>query len=390
MASGRIGPWRSADEVHVVRFGAFKLDDWFEAATGVRWNLGSVAGPTWTTAALLSLIPEPQRSAVLEVPLAYSRAAGLDELRTAIARRYDRPGEEVIITTGASEALAGIFMVAAEPGANVVVPWPSFPPTTAIPQALGLEVRRYHLRRDDAWSVDVEEIASLVDARTRLVLLNSPHNPTGAVIDHEEIGALLRLASPSGIPLVVDEVFHPIYFEMSLSSSAHLGVTVVSDASKAFSLPGLRIGWILEQDPERREAYRLVRMNVTTTCSPLTERLALIAVENADAVIARAQATADRNLQQLVQFMSHWAADVAWTPPAGGTAAFPWRVDGEDATPLCRALLEAGVLTVPGDAFEMPAHFRLGIAAEDDIGPALAVADNVFERVFSGSHRAHT
>jgi aspartate/methionine/tyrosine aminotransferase len=362
----------------------FLLDEWLDAAMDPlpRWNLGSVAGPVWTMAELLELGTDEERAALMASGVSYSKAAGLDELRAAIAERHAVSADEVLILTGASEALLLVFFMAAEPGANVVLPAPCFPPTAAVPRAMGLDVRTYELRPWQNYEIDLNEVAELVDSRTKVLLINSPHNPTGAVVPDDAKRELRDMALRHGASFVCDEVLHPLYHGPSSKSAALVGATVIGDASKAFSLPGLRVGWIIEPDPGLRERYLRGRMNFTITNSPLTEQLATIALRNADAILERARRVTSVNLSLLRQFMSRWSDHLGWVEPAGGTLAFPWLRSGRPSRPLCEDLLAAGVLTVPGDAFGQPAHIRLGLAAEDDIGPALDIADNVLEAAF--------
>jgi aspartate/methionine/tyrosine aminotransferase len=367
-----------------VQLEPFLLDEWLDGAADPRprWNLGSVAGPTWTLSELLDLATERERAHLFATPLRYSRSAGLAELRGAIAERSAVSEDEVIVVTGASEALLVVFFTAAEPGANVVLPAPCFPPTAAIPRALGLEIRTYRLRPEAGWAIDPDEVADLVDARTKVVLVNSPHNPTGAVVPAATMGQLREIATRHGASFVADEVFHPIYHGPVAESATQAGATVIGDASKAFSLPGPRIGWIVERDPDLRRRYLLGRMNFTGTNSPLTEQLALIALRNASTILARAQKTASANLHVLRQFMERVSDSIGWVEPAGGTSAFPWLRSGDDARPLCQALLSAGVLAVPGDAFGVPSHFRIGFAAEDEFDRALGAAASITDALF--------
>jgi aspartate/methionine/tyrosine aminotransferase len=367
-----------------VQFERFLLDEWLDGAVDKhpRWNLGSVAGPTWSLDELLELASIDDRRTFLKTRVAYSKAAGMDDLRAAIAQRHRVAAEEVLVVTGASEALLLIFFRAAEAGANVVVPAPSFPPTRSIPTAFGLEVRTYKLRRESDWRVDPDEVAKLVDEHTRVLFANSPHNPTGAVLSAEEQRAMLSIASRYGATFVVDEVFQPIYHSAKSESAAAIGATIVSDASKALSLPGLRIGWIIERDPALRAEYLRARMNFTVTDSPISERLALIMLKNAQTVIGATQRTASANLARLENFMEEWSEVLDWVSPAGGTTVFPWIRASGSSRPLCEELLAAGVLVVPGDAFGEDAHIRLGFANEPDIGPALDVVGRVLDGSF--------
>ena len=145
----------------------FLLDEWLDRykTAPIRHDLASSTGPTWTLRELLALASEDERAAILDRPLVYCAAAGEEELRAGIAALHGVSAEDVLVTTGAAEALHILFFDAAERGANVVVSAPGFPPTWALPEAMGLEVRRYRLSAERGFRLDVDEVARLVDAQ---------------------------------------------------------------------------------------------------------------------------------------------------------------------------------------------------------------------------------
>src|SRR5262249_13382476 len=147
----------------------------------IDFNLAASTGPTWTVSDILALGDHAAHHRFLEHKLVYGRPAGADSLRAAIAEMQSVPFESVQIVTRASEALLALMWLAAEPGANVILPLPGFPTFSALPESLGLETRFYRLRRENKFRIDPDEIIRLADAHTKLVLINSPHNPTGAV-----------------------------------------------------------------------------------------------------------------------------------------------------------------------------------------------------------------
>jgi aspartate/methionine/tyrosine aminotransferase len=188
--------------------------------------------------------------------LAYSRPAGADGLRAAIADMQGVDVDTVQVGAGASEALLVLFWLAAEPGANVVLPQPGYPPFSALPESLGIETRFYAIRKENGFRIDLEEIKQLVDRNTKLILVNSPHNPTGATISDAELDSLHEFTASREIQLVSNEIFHPIYHGQATRSASRLPHgTVIHDFSKAFPLSGVRTGWMIEHDPKRRERY---------------------------------------------------------------------------------------------------------------------------------------
>ena len=352
----------------------FLLDTWLDQYEhDIEFNLGASTGPHWTVNDVLALSNDETRHRFLNHKLVYGRPAGSDTLREAIAEMQGVPVEAVQIVTGASEALVALMWMAAEPGANVILPLPGFTTFSALPQSLGVETRFYRVSRENGFRIDVDEIKKLADSNTKLILVNSPHNPTGATISDDEMEALHDFTAERGIQLVCDEVYHPIYHGERTSSAARLShATVIADLSKAFSIAGVRTGWMIEHDAKRRQQYWTARAYFTICNSTTGEILSEIAIRNRKTVLGRTQEAASRNLKLLEKFMAEHRDVLGWIPPRGGMTAFPWLVSGENERPFCEAAAEQGILLAPGDCFDSPSYFRLGFAAAgDDFARAL-------------------
>jgi aspartate/methionine/tyrosine aminotransferase len=352
----------------------FLLDAWLDQFEhDIEFNLAASTGPSWTVNDVLALSNEETRHRFVNHKLVYSRPAGADSLREAIAEMQSVPVEAVQVVTGASEALVALMWLAAEPGANVIIPLPGFTTFSALPESLGLEIRYYRVRRENGFRIDPDEIKRLADSKTKLILVNSPHNPTGAAISDEEMEALHAFTAERGIQLVSDEVYHPIYHGKKTRSAARLPhATVIADLSKAFSIAGVRTGWMIEHDAKRRQQYWTARAYFSICNTTTGEILSEIAVRKRDVVLGRTQEAASKNLKLLERFMAEHRDVLGWIPPQGGMTAFPWLVSGEDTRPFCQAAAESGILLAPGDCFDTPSHFRLGFAAAgDDFSRAL-------------------
>jgi len=245
-----------------------------------------------------------------------------------------------------------------------------------------MQVREYALRPEYGFAQTAEGVMTAVDATTRAVFVNTPHNPTGSVMPANEQRKLVEMLAARGIPLIVDEVYHPLYHSAPVDSAARLpNAIVIGDFAKALSIPGLRIGWLIDADAERRAALLDMRSYFTISGSPLTEAIGAHALANAAEIHARLQATSRGNLALLTRFMHEHRESIGWTPPAGGTTCFPWLRDGRDSRPLCEGLAKGGVLAAPGDCFEMPAHFRIGVGALTD---GYQDALDIFRAVLAG------
>jgi aspartate/methionine/tyrosine aminotransferase len=373
-----------------MRLKPFLLDVWLDTYEhGIEFNLAASTGPVWTANELLDLGGEQARERYLNHNVVYGRPAGADTLREAIAGMQGVNADCVQVVTGASEALTVLMWLAAEPGANVILPLPGFATFSALPESLGIETRFYRLRRETNFHTDLDEIKRLADSHTKLILVNSPHHPTGATISDSEMDALHEFASQRGIQLVCDEVYHPIYHGRETLSAARLPhATVINDLSKAFPLAGTRTGWMIEHDARRRQQYWTARAYFSVCNNTPGEILAEIAVRNHPLVLKKTQDAASRNLQQLDRFMAAHRDLLGWIRPQGGMTCFPWLVSGEDARPFCQAATERGILFAPGDCFDAPSHFRLGFAASgDNFGSAL---DRMEEFVKSWSAKLAT
>jgi aspartate/methionine/tyrosine aminotransferase len=343
----------------------FRLDAWLDQFEhDIEFNLGASTGPTWTVNDILGLADEATRHRFLNHKLVYSRPAGADSLRQAIAEMQGVPVESVQIVTGASEALVALMWLTAEPGANVIIPQPGFTTFSALPESLGMETRFYGVRRENGFRIDIEEIQRLADGNTKIILVNCPHNPTGATISDDDMEALHDYTAERGIQLVSDEVYHPIYHGEPTSSAARLQhATVISDLSKAFSIAGVRTGWMIEHDERRRQQYWTARAYFSICNTTTGEILSEIAIRNRKAVLGRTQEVASRNLKLLESFMAEHSDVLGWQRPQGGMTAFPWLLSGEKERPFCASAAKQGILLAPGDCFDAPSHFRLGFGA---------------------------
>ena len=358
----------------------FVLEEWLgKYRDSAVHHLGMSTGPRWTLAELRALMTDPERDAFDRAALTYCPTNGRESLRAELAAMYGADPKEIVVFNGGAEALLAMFFVDGEPGANVVVPTPSFAPFLEVPTALGVEARRYPLRIEDGFALDADAVMRLTDARTKLILVNTPHNPSGALVDESAIKELDAFAQRNGIHLVVDEVYHPIYHGVKQRSAGeYTRASVLGDFSKSFSLPGLRIGWILERDARRRHELENAHAYFTVSASMLSELLAEVAARNRETIWNRARTGSAKNLALLTQWCAENEEAVEWLRPRGSMTAFPRLRGVADARAFCVAAAEAGVLLALGEAFGAPAHFRIGFGLEmPRYDEALAILSDV-------------
>jgi aspartate/methionine/tyrosine aminotransferase len=345
----------------------FALDHWISrydfATPPIAYNLASSTGPGWTLDALAQL---GNASLPLgDVVLSYAPPQGSPRLRAAVAAFHGVDPDWVVMTTGASEALSIMMCMASRGGSNIVIPDPAYPAYAPLAQTNGMEVRLYALADGNGFAQSADAILAAVNGDTVSVILNTPHNPTGAVMERSRIEALAAALAERAILLLVDEVYHPLYFGARQRSAAGIpNVVVMSDLSKALSLPGLRTGWIIDADAQRRERIINARSYFTISGSPLLERIAAHALEHRQAILHRLQSVAEANLDMLGALMAGSGGVLDWTRPQGGTTCFPRFTDGRDSRAFCQQLADAGVLVAPGDCFGHPSHVRIGFAQQ--------------------------
>ncbi len=346
---------------------AFKLDQWLAAhefaVPPIRYNLASSTGPSWTVEEIMRLGGGTARD-LDDLRLSYAPPQGSKLLRERVAAVHGVDPDHVLVMTGASEALVALTALFAEAGSSIVLPKPAYPAVPVLARAWGMRVREYELEAEHGFAQTAARVLAAVDSDTRAVFVNTPHNPTGSTMAAAEQRALAEELAAGGIPLIVDEVYHPLYHGAAIPSASVLPNTILlGDFAKALSLPGLLVGWLIDRDARRREALLDLRSYFTISNSPLSEAIGAHALANASAIHERLRAVARANLALLTQFMAAHRERLGWAPPTGGTTCFPWLRDGRDARPLCEALAKAGVLTAPGDCFGMPAHIRVGFGA---------------------------
>jgi aspartate/methionine/tyrosine aminotransferase len=290
---------------------------------------------------------------------------GYQPLIQSIAARYRVEPETVVTAAGTTFAnhlaMAALF----DPGDEILFEHPAYEPMLAAAEFLGANVRRFARRFDNGFRI--EGLESLVSAKTRLIVLTNLHNPSGILIDDSEIKQIGEIARSVGARVLVDEVYMETLFEDSPRTSFHLGneFVVTSSLTKAFGLSGLRCGWIFAE-PELAKRMWLLNDLFASTPVHSGERLSVVAMQQLSEIGARAKELFDRNRRLLNEFLDT-REDLEVVRPEFGTVMFP-RVRSGSSEELCQLLREKyETSVVPGKFFEMPAHFRVGIAGETSV-----------------------
>lgn len=289
---------------------------------------------------------------------------GYQPLIKSIAARYRVDRESVVTAAGTTFANHLAMAALIEPGDEILFEHPAYEPMLAAALYLGARVKRFERRFDNGFRVEPEGLASQVSPETRLIVLTNLHNPSGVLIGEVDIKQIGEIARSVGARVLVDEVYMETLFEDSPRTAFHLGkeFVITSSLTKAFGLSGLRCGWIFAE-PELAKRMWLLNDLFASTPVHSGERLSVVAMQQLSEISARAKALLDRNRSLLNEFLDT-REDLEVIRPEFGTVMFP-RVRSESSAELCQLLREKyETSVVPGRFFEMPAHFRVGIAGD--------------------------
>jgi aspartate/methionine/tyrosine aminotransferase len=320
---------------------------------------------------LLALADGELRERWEALTLGYTESLGHPGLRAEIARLYTRVGpDDVIVFAGAEEAIFAAVNVLLGAGDHAVVTWPAYQSLHEVARAAGADVTLLPLEHERGWTLDFDALRRALRPATRLLVVNFPHNPTGAHLDRGTWQALLELARERGVRVLSDEVYRFLEYDeadrLSAAADDDARALSVGVMSKAFGLAGLRIGWVATRDAVLRERLAAFKDYTTICASAPSEVLATIALRAREQVLARSRSIVEPNLECLDAFFAAHADCFAWVRPRAGSVAFPRLLRGT-VDGFCTALVQReGVLLLPGALFGHPTnHFRIGFGRTD-------------------------
>jgi len=303
--------------------------------------------------------------------LGYTESSGAQSLRQEISRIYTgiQP-EQVLVHSGAEEAIFLFMHAVLQPGDHVIVHWPCYQSLFEIARSIGCEVTLWEARLENRWAPDLDELKHSLRSNTHAIIVNTPHNPTGYLMPQADYQALNALAQKHGILLFSDEVYRELEYDPAdrLPSACDINPSAVSLGvmSKAYGLAGLRIGWVATHNAPVQERMAALKDYTTICSSAPSEILAELALRHRGQIAGRNLQIIHNNLSLLDAFFAAHAESFEWVLPKAGPIAFP-RLVGEDVEKLCNQLVtSSGVLLLPGTMYDHPGnHFRVGFARKN-------------------------
>jgi aspartate/methionine/tyrosine aminotransferase len=320
------------------------------------------------------LLDEEGRRRLLEIELGYPQVEGTVALRELIAGLYGAGAAagNVLVTVGCCEALTITLQTLAAEGGEIAVMLPNYLHLWGTAHNVGLEVREFHLDPGRGWALDVDALEKAVTPRTRAVAVCNPNNPTGRVLSEDEMEAVVAAAARVGAWIVADEVYSGAEREREAATPSFWGrydrVLALNSLSKAYGLPGLRLGWVVAptdmvQPLWRRHEY------ATLACTRLANRLAEVALSPAvrSRLLERTRRYVRRGFEQLAAWLAGLDGLFDVEPPAASAVALVRCHAAVSSLDLVdRLIREQSVLVVPGEHFGVERHVRIGFGTPSD------------------------
>ena len=320
---------------------------------------------------LLSLADPHDSKELLELRLGYTQTWGADDLRKLIAGTYDSLGaEHVLCLAGAGEGIYAAMRVLLTPQDHAIVVVPNYQSAETIALEV-CEVTGVALHEARNWQLDIAEVEAAIRPNTKLVSINFPHNPTGALMAHDDLAALVELCRKHDLTLFSDEVYRGVELDAAdrmpqVADIYEKGISL-NVMSKAYGMPGLRIGWVASKNTDVLQKIERYKHYLSICNSGPSERLAVIALEHRDTILDRNRAIVRDNVVKLEALFNDFPGLFQWQRPKGGCVAFPKYTGPDGVEEFCKSLLkDSGVLLLPASVYKSELmdtpvdNFRIG------------------------------
>jgi len=319
------------------------------------------------------LVSPDQMDDILKIKLGYTQTDGTSDLKKVIAAIYEDTAkpENILVTAGSAEANFVLMWRLIEPGDEAIFMLPNFMQMGGLIKNFGAKLKTFNLKEELDWNPDLDELKKIVTKETKIISITNPNNPTGGQLNEDSRQAIIDLARWADAWLISDEVYQGAEFDGNITPSfwgSYEKVFVTCGLSKAYGLPGLRVGWIVTPAELQNELWTY-KDYTTITVSAMSDRLAQIALapQKRSEILGRTRKVINKNYAILEEWMNKQDGLFSCTPPRAGAIAFPqYRID-INATELATHIRETkSVLLQPGDQFGMDRHIRFGLGEEEE------------------------
>lgn len=348
----------------------FAVEEWMNAwEVGAKYNIAETCVDSISMNDLFELTGEDKTEFLNRLcarRLSYGDIEGLPEFRKGVCGLYKTLNiENIVPTHGASGANHHVFYSLISPGDRVVSIMPTYQQLYSIPESYGADVQILHLSKENNYLPDLEKLRRLVTPKTKMICINNPNNPTGALMSEQMLREIVEIARSADAWILCDEVYRHLSQEDGWCSSIvdlyEKGISV-SSMSKVFSLAGLRLGWIATHDMSVVKSCLSHRDYNLVSCGVFDEMLAAAALKHSDKLLERSRKIVRENLQILDDWVSS-EPHVSYVKPKAGTTALVYYDLDIPSYEFCEEMYKkTGAFVTPGDCFEVPHSMRIGYA----------------------------
>ena len=348
----------------------FAVEEWMNAwEVGAKYNIAETCVDSISMNELFELTGEDKTEFLNRLcarRLSYGDIEGLPEFRKGVCCLYKTLNiENIVPTHGASGANHHVFYSLISPGDRVVSIMPTYQRLYSIPESYGADVQILHLSKENNYLPDLEKLRRLVTPETKMICINNPNNPTGALMSEQLLREIVEIARSADAWILCDEVYRHLSQEdgwcPSIVDLYEKGISV-SSMSKVFSLAGLRLGWIATHDMSVVKSCLSHRDYNLVSCGVFDEMLAAAALKHSDKLLERSRKIVRENLQILDDWVSS-EPHVSYVKPKAGTTALVYYDLDISSYEFCEEMYKkTGAFVTPGDCFEVPHSMRIGYA----------------------------
>lgn len=348
----------------------FAVEEWMNAwEVGAKYNIAETCVDSISMNDLFELTGEDKTEFLNRLcarRLSYGDIEGLPEFRKGVCGLYKTLNiENIVPTHGASGANHHVFYSLISPGDRVVSIMPTYQQLYSIPESYGADVQILHLSKENNYLPDLEKLRRLVTPKTKMICINNPNNPTGALMSEQILREIVEIARSADAWILCDEVYRHLSQEDSWCPSIvdlyEKGISV-SSMSKVFSLAGLRLGWIATHDMSVVKSCLSHRDYNLVSCGVFDEMLAAVALKHRDKLLERSRKIVRENLQILGDWVGS-EPHVSYVKPKAGTTALVYYDLDISSYEFCEEMYKkTGAFVTPGDCFEVPHSMRIGYA----------------------------
>jgi aspartate/methionine/tyrosine aminotransferase len=344
----------------------FRIEQYFgKYEFTARYLLSSSDAESRTIKELLDLEPGAHER-LLEHWCGYTESPGAPWLREVIAVMYKQvTRDDVFVLASAEEGIFVLYHALVGPADHVIVETPCYESGLEVARSTGAQVSEWRRSFENGWAHDVTALEKLIQRNTKIIYINTPHNPTGLLMPANVFKQVLDLAASCGIIVFSDEVYREMEHDPAtrLPAACEVAEHAVSlgSMSKTYGLPGLRLGWLTSRDPEIIRRCLEFRYYTTICNSAPSEFLTALALRHRDVLVQRNSKIVLRNLPLLDAFLRQRSQLFEWVKPNASPIGFVRFKPQRDVLTFCEEVVrDSGVLLLPGTVYDQPRHIRFG------------------------------